>query len=41
MRSPHEVADRRFATVWTVSLAVKVVAVAVLLVLMLKLLGGF
>jgi len=42
MRSPPNgnTAVRRFATVWTVSLAVKVVALAVLVFLVLKILGG-
>jgi len=33
-------AVRRFAAVWTVSTAVKIAALAVLLLLVLKLLGG-
>jgi len=41
VRSPPNAAVRRFATVWTVSLAVKVAAVAVLLLLVLKFLGGY
>jgi len=46
MRSPHSApvansAVRRFAAVWTLSLAVKVAAVAVLLLLVLKLFGGY
>ena len=43
MRSPPKAntAVRRFSTVWAVSLAVKVAAVVVLLVLVLKLFGGF
>jgi len=38
---PNEVAVRRFATVWSVSLAVKVAALAVLLFVVLRFLGGF
>jgi len=34
-------AVRRFGTVWAVSVAVKVAAVAVLLLVVVKLLGGF
>jgi hypothetical protein len=34
-------AVRRFATVWTVSVALKVAALVVLLVVVLKLFGGF
>ena len=43
MRSPPEAngAVRRFAMAWTISLAVKVAAVVVLLFLVIKLFGGF
>ena len=43
MRSPPDAhaAVRRFSAVWAVSLAVKVAAVAVLLLLVLKLFGGY
>jgi len=42
MRSPPNAsgAVRRFAAVWAVSFAVKVAAVAVLLLIVLKLFGG-
>ena len=40
-REAPNAAVRRFTTVWAVSLAVKVAAVAVLVFLVWKLLGGF
>jgi len=40
MRSPPNPAVRRFALVWSASLAVKVLAVAVLLFLVIKVFGG-
>jgi hypothetical protein len=39
--APPNVAVRRFTALWSVSLAVKVVALAVLLFVALRLLGGF
>ena len=41
MRAPPNAAVRRFATLWGVSLAVRLAAVAVLFLLVLKLLGGY
>ncbi|HKN06280.1 MAG TPA: hypothetical protein VJ021_01565 [Thermoplasmata archaeon] len=41
MRAPPNVAVRRFAIVWSLSLAVKFVALAVLLLIVLRFLGGF
>ncbi len=41
MRAPPNAAVRRFATLWGVSIAVRFAAVAVLLLLVLKFLGGF
>lgn len=40
MRSPPNAAVRRFTAVWTVSFAVKIVAVVALLLLVGKLFGG-
>jgi len=40
MRSPPNAAVRRFAVVASASLAVKIAAVAVLLLVVVKLLGG-
>ena len=40
MRSPPNAAVRRFATLWTASLAVKVLAIAVLLFVVIKVFGG-
>jgi hypothetical protein len=40
MRSPPNAAVRRFAVVWSASLAIKVAAIAVLALVVLKLLGG-
>jgi hypothetical protein len=41
VRAPPNAAVRRFTTLWGVSLAVRLAAVAVLLLLVLNLLGGF
>ena len=41
MRAPPNVAVRRFTTVRAVSLAVKVAALLVLVLLVLKIIGGF
>lgn len=41
MRAPPNVAVRRFAAMRTVGIAVKLVALAVFLFLVVKLLGGF
>ena len=40
MRAPPNAAVRRFAPVWAVSLAVKLAALAILLLIVMKLLGG-
>jgi len=40
MPSPSSVAVRRFAAVWTASLAVKIAAVALLLLVVLRVFGG-
>jgi len=39
--APPNAAVRRFAALWSVSLAVKVAALAVLLFVVFRLLGGF
>ena len=41
MPAPPNAAVRRFTAVWGISLAVKLVAVAVLFLLVFKLFGGF
>jgi hypothetical protein len=41
MRAPPNAAVRRFATLWGVSIAVRLAALAVFVLLVLKLLGGF
>ncbi|MGP8076576.1 MAG: hypothetical protein ACLP8Y_07600 [Thermoplasmata archaeon] len=41
MQAPRNTAVRRFATLWTLSFGIKLVALAVFLFLAVKLLGGF
>ncbi|MFI5413522.1 MAG: hypothetical protein ACHQ0I_02905 [Candidatus Lutacidiplasmatales archaeon] len=41
MRAPPNVAVRRFATVRTVGLGIKLAALAVFLVVLMKIFGGF
>jgi hypothetical protein len=40
MQSPPNAATRRFAVVWSASLAVKILAIAVLLFVVIKVFGG-
>ena len=41
MRAPPNTAVRRFTAVWAVSVVVKLAALAVIVVVVMKLLGGF